>query len=229
MAPATVPSSDHTHMPGPAVRNIRTVKPVPRPTPIEPMSRRPRRSARRPPTTIPMPPGVLVRIWKAMIPPAEKPRSVRRYSLRNELAGSTNSASRKPGPRQQEQAAAVHRRQLLAPSELRAGAALTREPLGLGEPATEEQHDRDGRQRHEVEDAPRADAEIGHLQQHHRDARAERGGGRQHRHRERPRAGGHLLDRDDADDQGERGRERPGQRLADAEPGQGRGTARRWR
>ncbi len=161
MAPSTVPSSDHTHMAGPAVRNMRTVNPAPAPTPIEPMRRRPRRSASRPPTTIPMPPGVLVRIWKAMIPPAEKPRSVRRYSFRNELAGSTNRASRNPAADSSASRRRSMVRSCVAPAEvrcrLRAG-ATNRSVSGMRRPRLSTIGI--GQERHHVEDPPGAGADA---------------------------------------------------------------------
>ena len=70
-----------------------TVSSVPAATPNAPTGRRPRVSARRPPTTSPIPPGVLVTRVKAVICHAANPSSSRRNSLSSCAAGAVNNAS----------------------------------------------------------------------------------------------------------------------------------------
>ena len=228
MAPNTDPRSENIQIDQPPTRYIPTVKTTPAPTPTAPISRRPRRSASLPPITIPSPPGVFVRIWKTVIVPAEKPRSVRRYSLRNDDAGSTNSDRDSPdadssSSRPRSMPAGIRSRRCRCPAgaRLRSSEAVNRRVSGICRPMrTHHRHRGEG---HEEQDPPGRRAEARHGHEHHREPGAERAGGAQHRHREGPRPGRHLLDGDDADDQHERGRERPGHGLADAEGGQVRG------
>ena len=109
----------------------------------------------------------------------------------------------------------------------RASAAVNRRVSGMRRP--QPHHDGQGRERHQEQDPPGRRPEAGHRHQHHREPGAEGAGGGQHRHREGPGPGGHLLHRDDADDQHEGGREGPGDGLADAQRRPGWGPGRRWR
>jgi hypothetical protein len=83
------------HIAGPPMENCRASSTTPTAVATEPTSRRPLDSARRPPATIPIPAGVEVSTAKVDRPAAEKPRSSRRNSGRNCVAGPMNTLSRK--------------------------------------------------------------------------------------------------------------------------------------
>ena len=70
-------------MPRPPTTNDRAMRAAPTLAARAPTTRRPRVSARRPPTTIPMLAGVDVITMNSEIMAALMPRSSRRYSLRN--------------------------------------------------------------------------------------------------------------------------------------------------
>ena len=71
------------HMAGPPNANDRATSTVPTLAATAPTTRRPRVSASRPPTTIPMLAGVDVSTMNTEIMSALMPRSSRRYSVRN--------------------------------------------------------------------------------------------------------------------------------------------------
>ena len=128
---------------------------------------------------------MLVRIWNSVIVPAEKPRSVRRYSLRNDDAGSDEQRQAEARRRQQEQPSPVDAVGDLPPPPdgicRRPGPVVGRgEAPGLGDLPAHPQHHRHRGERHEEQDPPRRRPEPGHGHEHHREAGAERAGGAQH-------------------------------------------------
>src|SRR4051794_3443500 len=90
------PTTDQPHMLQPEVTKNNKVAIVPALNAIAPTGRRPRVSAKRPPTTTPMPPGVFVSNVNAEMRAAEKPRSTLRYRFKKNDAGATNRLLRKP-------------------------------------------------------------------------------------------------------------------------------------
>ena len=116
-------------------------------------------------------------------------------------------------------------------SEQREAAAVDRrgddvtalEALGLRQVAGDRDGYRQPDQRHDVDEAPPALAEIGEGQRRHGDAGAEPAGHRQHAHRVGARAARHLLGGDDCHEEVEGETERPPDRLGGHEDREGRG------
>jgi hypothetical protein len=87
-----------SHMAGPSSVNDRARRTVPTTVPTAPTTRRPRVSAKRPPTTMPMLAGVDVVMMNSDTAAADIPRSSRRNSVRNCDCGVVNRSSRNDAP-----------------------------------------------------------------------------------------------------------------------------------
>jgi hypothetical protein len=149
---------------------------------------------------IPMPPGVFVRSVSSEIRLAEKPRSFFRYRFWNADAGATNRF-----------------RSTRVTGEARVGVRCF-VPAALFQSAAHARHEEQPEQRHHVDEAPPSDAEVGERQRDDTSAGAERSRHGEEADRIGTRAGRHLLDRDDRNQDPERHRKRARDGLRHREP-----------
>ena len=93
-APMMAATRERVHIGQPADSTIAAVSPAPPTTATAPTTRRPWRSAMRPPTTTPRNPGVFVRRLNRLMRAAENPRSSRRNWFSSCAAGAVKRDSR---------------------------------------------------------------------------------------------------------------------------------------